>query len=100
MQLEFIKPNYIKFLGEFMASDFEETKKEVSKIFISTDGNLIFDFEQIPFISSVAIGLIAYFHKLLDERGNKLLIINVQNNVYSMITKIIPNSLLNIKKIK
>jgi len=80
-----------------MNSDFASTKDEVATIVINTTGNLIFDFNNLGYICSVSIGLIAYFHKLLLNEGRMLKIINVDENIYDIIHRIIPGTMFNIE---
>lgn len=86
-QIEFIKPNKLKFKGDMEISLIEGITIELNEILTSEVLKMteaMADLKDVKYMTSISIGVFIQFTRKFDEKGIKLHLVNVNSNIYKM----------------
>ncbi|MCP4348467.1 MAG: STAS domain-containing protein [Desulfobacterales bacterium] len=88
----------IKVIGRIDQRGADELKRSFKKLDLSSFAEVIFDFKEVPHIGSAGIGKMLLFERSVSEAGGRMLIENVSELVYYLITDLNLEGILKITR--
>ena len=85
----------VKIAGNLMGNDSRNFKKKVETLYKKNPANIILDISNTKFVDSDGLGVIVYYHTLMNKTNGKLYLYNTSTDPDSYMNRLLEFTKLN-----